>query len=214
VGGTGNTGTEPQGQVGAVATGAPVTATPGWADPAKPAATPDPLAALTEPPPALRPYETAGGPSTGLLAAGATAGTTPTTAEPISGILAGAPTGTPTGANPIVSQPDQIFDHTPFPTHSAPEPPTVAAPVVPEPVAPAAPAEVAMRQIWQPAMGNMTASQWLAANPNWETDFNRAEQRADGTWWVPQDPNAPRPAGPQYYQGTGNVTYGGSVGMR
>jgi hypothetical protein len=65
-----------------------------------------------------------------------------------------------------------------------------------------------MRQIWQP-QGNLTAAQWLAANPNWETDFNRAEQRADGTWWVPQDPNAPRPAGPQYYKGTGDVIYGG-----
>jgi hypothetical protein len=140
-----------------------------------------------------RPYQSLT-PSTGLLAGGAPA----PTVGPTTGTLAADPAG---------------FNHTPFPTYAAPVD-TYAAPAAPAPAAPTAPAEVAMRQIWQPQGGNMTASQWLAANPNWETDFNRAEQRADGTWWVPQDPNAPRPAGPQYYQGTGNVTYGGSVGIR
>lgn len=191
MGGTGNTGES--GELKGIAGGAPA-ATPSWT---APAAT---TAALSDTPATLRPYEEKT-PSTGLLAAG----TAPTTA-PATGTLASNPTtysNDPTG-----------FTHTDFPTHAA-EPPVVAAAPAPAPTpeAPVAPAEVPMRQIWQP-QGNMTAAQWLAANPNWETDFNRAEQRADGTWWVPQDPNAPRPAGPQYYQGTGNVTYGGSVGMR
>jgi hypothetical protein len=82
----------------------------------------------------------------------------------------------------------------------------------PAPVIPTEPVAGPMHQIWQP-QGGGTAAQWLAANPNWQTDFNRAEQRADGTWWVPDDPNSPA-TGPKYYQGTGNVTYGGSVGMR
>jgi hypothetical protein len=193
MGGTGNTGQT--GEVKGLPTmtsGTPATpSTPDWAAPAT-----TPAAALADTPATLRPYEQATGVSTGLLS------TTPPTTAPATGTLATNPTTATAGPTG--------FQHDPYPTAAA-EVPTVsgqAPPVVPE--TPATPAEVPMRQIWQPQGGNMTASQWLAANPNWETDFNRAEQRADGTWWVPQDPNAPRPAGPQYYQGTGNVTYGGS----
>ena len=184
MGGTGNTG-----QTGGFAgSSTPVgggsnSATPTWT---APVAEPQTTAA----PPALRPYEnlTGGGPSTGLLSA------TPPATGPATGTLA--PAG-PTG-----------FTHTPYPETAAAVPTAAAPPVVAPPVEPEKPAEVAMRQIWPSGSG--TAAEWIKSNPNWQTDFNRAEQRADGTWWVPQDPNAPRPAGPQYYQGTGNVIYGGS----
>lgn len=185
MGGIGNTGqTGELKPTAAQLVGGGSSATPAWT---APEAAP---AALADTPATLRPYEETA-PSTGLLAAGAAPTTGPTT-----GTLA--PTA-PIGTG---------FDHVPYPTHPDPVPGAPAPAPTPAPV-PAAPAEVPMRQIWQPS-GNMTAGQWIAANPNWETDFNRAEQRADGTWWVPQDPNAPRPAGPQYYQGTGNVIYGGS----
>ena len=134
-----------------------------------------------------------------------------------------APPTTPVAnaASPVVTNPvaevapaaatREGFTHTPYPATVAGDLPHIGGPatVVAPPVTPAEPVAGPMRQIWPSGSG--TASSWLAANPNWETDFNRAEQHADGTWWVPQDPNEKRPkAGPQYYQGTGNVTYMGS----
>jgi len=185
MGGGGNTGQSPYGDSGAAGVSAAGGRTlPDWASTLSPAGAP---AAALAPPDTQRPYEAAGSPSTGLLAGPAPA------AGPATGTLAQQPTG---------------FQHDPYPTTAAATPTYAATlpPVVPE--TPTAPAEVPMRQIWPSGSG--TASEWLKSNPGWETDFNRAEQRADGTWWVPTDPNASRPAGPQYYQGTGNVIYGGS----
>jgi len=128
MGGVGNTGTEPQGQSTAVATGAPVQ-TPGWAAPAAPAAPTTPVADAGT---ALRPYETQTASTGGLIAPATTpaATATPTTVANL---------GFPTGTNEP-STTNQVFDHTPFPTHAAPAPPTVAAPETPAPVAPVAPA--------------------------------------------------------------------------
>lgn len=106
MGGTGNTGKEPQAQAGALDAAGGNPNTPGWVGPAQaPGTTPaDPLASLTTSAPTLRPYEettasagTGAGPATGLLAPapanpmGFQSASYPVAAKPVNTFAAAAP---------------------------------------------------------------------------------------------------------------------------
>lgn len=185
MGGVGNTGTEPQGQATAAATGAPVQ-TPGWVAPAAPAAPATPVADAGT---ALRPYEQQTA-STGGLVEPAT--TPAATAAPTTVANLGFPTGT---NEPSTS--NQVFDHTDFPTHAAPEPPTVAGPATPAPTTPTAPA---------PDPNAPSPSDWLFAG-YLPTDFHAYQGTTFGQPWNYA------PTGARYTTGYGSVgNFGGVKG--
>lgn len=110
---------------------------------------------------------------------------------------------------PSADMPLGTVSHVPFgtaaPTVSAPTV-SAAAPIVSAPAA-AAVAQGPMHQTWPPpGSGGQTTAQWLAANPNWQQEFNRSEQRADGSWWAPDDPAASL-GGKYFNDGKGGVVY-------
>ena len=82
------------------------------------------------------------------------------------------------------------FTSSPYPT--ATDLPHIGAPDKPvAPVAPEKPASTGWRQIYWPKSADPLPA-------NWQDEWNRMVQHADGTMWVPEDPNAPV-TGPDIY---------------